>query len=309
MRTFSVKKQTLFKHLTEKIVQQQQNDDRNDNLAISIVFSWRRKVPLTGWGGGRTPAKSVWSHLAPRFLLAGTRRVSPRVGRVRADGTRQERAARAGVLRAPDHSGASLPQFHSQAGGPQRRCQRLGAGESVLLLLYAARCLRQEETKPVGTGVDGCVAGYHGIISVLRPLLIHRFVDLSKYHLAKMPSVTSVLHMKTAGCPRPDLWGFAAEATCFCFHSFLFCIHSHRWVQLHPLMHFFYHQRWRFFLPLLAGGDNSQQTKADDPVTADKLTNQSAVSFGHIAKTSHSTTYDKVARRKAFVKWSSAVLR
>ena len=36
---------------------------------------------------------------------------------------------------------------------------------------------------------------------------------------------------------------------------------------------------------MLAGGDNSQQTKADDPVTADKLTNQSAVSFAHIAKT------------------------
>ena len=47
----------------------------------------------------------------------------------------------------------------------------------------------------------------------------------------------------------------------------------------------FHHQWWRLFLPLLAGGDSSQQTKADDPVTADKLTNQPAVSFGHIAKT------------------------
>ena len=164
-------------------------------------------MTFTGRDGQRTPARSLWSHLVPRFLLAGTRRGSPRVGRVRADGTRQERAARAGLLRAPDHSGASLPHLHSQAGGPQRRRQRLGAGESVLLLLYAARCLRQEETKPVGTGVDGCVADYHEIISVLRPLLIPSLRRLIQVPLGEdaFGHFGSLNHMKTAGCPHPDL--------------------------------------------------------------------------------------------------------
>ena len=58
-------------------------------------------------------------------------------------------------------------------------------------------------------------------------------------------------------------------------------------------------QQCQFLLPLATAQVTLQSSMADDPVTSDKLTSQSGVSFGHVAETLCGLTCDVTSAKKS----------
>ena len=119
--------------------------------------------------------------------------------------------------------------------------------------------------------------------------------------------------MKTAGCLHPNCWWFAAESP-----SLLF-IFLQLWSDgFHNICWCF---NWAICLSFVVEVSSSivrkvktplQKTMADNPVTADKLTSQSVVSFGWIAEISNNTnlqrTFDEEKTWQYFTEMVEATL-